>query len=198
MSAVAAGGNYATQRPSATTVTQRPSLRVVSHGARSAAAPGRGIRRAVLIGIAIGLIVIMRQLVSVGVTEGAYELAALNQQQVDLQRDAEFASEQLRVMDSPQNLATMAEKLGMISNAQPAYLRLSDAHVFGSPSGAEKSGQGAVPIANDLVKQLGVNSVVVAATTAAQDEATTAPATEAESESGAVASGSEIPAPKTN
>ncbi len=195
MSAVAAGGNYATQRPAATPVSTRATLTAVSRGTDVHTAHNRRVARAAVIVLAVIAVYLLRQFVSIGVAEGAYEIASLNQQQVNLQRDAEFASEQLRVMDSPQNLATMAEKLGMISNAQPAYLRLSDSHVFGSPSGAEKTGSGAVPIANDLVKQLGVSSVVVPVAEAADEKATTV---QSETETGAVASGSEIPAPKTN
>lgn len=194
MSAVATRGNYAPQRPTATQVSARPTLTRAPAMDDAKAVHRRRVVVSVVIVAAFIMIYLVRQLVSVSVSDGAYEIAALNQTQVNLQRDAEFASEKLRVMDSPQNLANMAEKLGMISNAQPAYLRLSDSHVFGSPTGAEKTGSGAVPIANDLVKQLGVSSVAVAVSPATSADMSTV----VESDAGAVASSTEIPAPKTN
>lgn len=194
MSAVAARGNYAPQRPTVTQVSARPALTRAPVIDATKALNRRRVVVGVTILAAFVVINLVRLLVSVSVSEGAYEINALNKTQVNLQRDAEFASEKLRVMDSPQNLANMAEKLGMISNAQPAYLRLSDSHVFGSPTGAEKTGSGAVPIANDLVKQLGVSSVAVPMSPVTAADTSTV----VESDAGAVASSTEIPAPKSN
>lgn len=195
MSAVAQHTGYAPSRPVVTPISvQRPTLRPVDGSPRAVARVMPRARLSVVLFIALVAIYLVRQLISVAVDAGAYEIAALNQAQVSLSRDAEFMSEQLRVLDSPQNLATMAEKMGMISNAKPAYLRLSDSKVFGSPTGAKGTAGVAVPIANDLIAQLGVKPVVTGVATEkaeANEEQSTVDA-------GAVASSTDIPAPQTN
>ena len=44
-------------------------------------------------------------------------------------------------MQSPQYLAANAEALGMVPNANPVYLRLSDGAVLGQPTAAEPAAQ---------------------------------------------------------
>ncbi len=195
MSAVAHRPGYAPSRPVAPSISaSRPTLRRVEREPRAdAPAMSRGRVTAIML-VALVSIYLLRQLVSVGVDAGAYEIAALNQAQINLSRDAEFMTEQLNVLDSPQNLATMAEKMGMISNAKPAYLRLSDSKVFGSPSGARGTAGVAVPIANDLIAQLGVTPVVSGVATSEKPAVTEQSTVDA----GTVASTADIPAPQTN
>lgn len=81
-------------------------------------------------------IVIAQLLLSVGISQGAYEISTLQASQVELGRTAESLSEDLVKVSSPQNLAANAAALGMVSNSSPAYLRLSDGAVLGAPGAA--------------------------------------------------------------
>ncbi|MEO6201066.1 MAG: hypothetical protein ABIX44_07870 [Cryobacterium sp.] len=81
-------------------------------------------------------IVIAQLLLSVGISQGAYEISTLQASQVELGRTAESLSEDLVKVSSPQNLAANAAALGMVSNSNPAYLRLSDGAVLGAPGAA--------------------------------------------------------------
>ena len=87
----------------------------------------------------IVVIILAQLLVSVGISQGAFEIGALQKSQVELGRTADSVSEDLIRVSSPQNLAANAEALGMVSNSTPAYLRLSDGAVLGAPSSATGS-----------------------------------------------------------
>jgi hypothetical protein len=97
------------------------------------------------------LIVISQLLLSVGVSEGAYEIAGLEEQQKTLSRTYEDLSVQLDSVASPQNLAANAEALGMVRNTNASvFLRLSDGKVLGVPQAA-KATAGSVIGAGGLV-----------------------------------------------
>ncbi|SDK04025.1 hypothetical protein SAMN05216282_102215 [Cryobacterium psychrotolerans] len=87
-------------------------------------------------GAGMAAIVITQLLLSVGISQGAYEISTLQASQVELGRTAESLSEDLVKVSSPQNLAANAAALGMVSNSTPAYLRLSDGAVLGAPVSA--------------------------------------------------------------
>lgn len=108
-------------------------------------------------GIAVGalvLIVIAQLALSIGVSNGAYQLNSLQQQQKQLGREAQASSEAAGRLSSPQNLAANANALGMVANGSPVYLRLSNGAVIGSPTAA--SGQPAAAgkplVPNALIK----------------------------------------------
>ncbi|AMB58713.1 hypothetical protein [Microterricola viridarii] len=90
----------------------------------------------------LGIIaIIAAQLVlSVVTSQGAYEIAALQTQQKDAVRDAQMVTEDLDRMKSPQFLAANAQALGMVTNANPVYLQLSDGAVLGQPFGEQGVG----------------------------------------------------------
>jgi hypothetical protein len=94
----------------------------------------------------VGAIVIAQLLLSVGISQGAYEISALRASQVELGRTADSVSEDLIRVSSPQSLAANAEALGMVSNSTPAYLRLSDGAVLGAPTFASGSQAGAASL----------------------------------------------------
>ncbi|WP_169078544.1 hypothetical protein [Microcella alkalica] len=81
-------------------------------------------------------ILLAQLLLSITLSEGAYRIAALQSQAVELDRSAQVLTESLDTLRSPQNLAANAESLGMVANASPAYLRLADATVLGAPVAA--------------------------------------------------------------
>jgi hypothetical protein len=110
---------------------QRPShLEVVSTRSQRRSRP-RAVYAVVAIGMLFG-IVVSQLLLSIAVSQGAYQLSSLGVEQTQLQRSYQAASEDLNRLTSPQNLAANANALGMVSNSNPAYLRLSDAAVLGA------------------------------------------------------------------
>lgn len=94
----------------------------------------------------VGAIVVAQLLLSVGISQGAYEISALRASQVELGRTADSVSEDLIKVSSPQSLAANAEALGMVSNSTPAYLRLSDGAVLGAPTSADGDQPGAASL----------------------------------------------------
>lgn len=94
----------------------------------------------------VGAVIVAQLLLSVGISQGAYEISALRASQVELGRTADSVSEDLIRVSSPQSLAANAEALGMVSNSTPAYLRLSDGAVLGAPSSATGSQAGAASL----------------------------------------------------
>jgi hypothetical protein len=84
----------------------------------------------------VSVIVIAQLLLSVGISQGAYELSTLRVNQLELGRTSDSVTEDLVRVSSPQSLAANAEALGMVSNSNPVYLRLSDSAVLGAPSSA--------------------------------------------------------------
>ena len=77
----------------------------------------------------IVVIIFAQLLVSVGISQGAFEISTLQKSQVELGRTADSLNENLVRVSAPQALA-------MVSNSNPVYLRLSDNAVLGVPSPA--------------------------------------------------------------
>lgn len=81
-------------------------------------------------------ILLAQLLLSIVVSDGAYQISGLQQQQKELARDQQSLTEQLQVLQSPQHLVANAEQLGMVASAGTAYLRLADGVVIGTPVAA--------------------------------------------------------------
>jgi hypothetical protein len=140
-------------------------------------------------------VLIAQLLLSIVVSDGAYEIAALQQQQRELARDEQQLTEALHVLESPQHLAANAVALGMVTSTGTAYLRLADGAVLGAAVQAKptdgivtgEDGQTLIP--NVLLG--GVPLVTPAAgepTTGAPDGGST---------DGSIASTEALPAPTT-
>lgn len=85
----------------------------------------------------IAAIVIAQLLLTLAMTEGAYEADGYETRLVELGRERQKLVEELDRRESPQYLAENAEALGMAPNANaPVYLRLSDGAVLGEPRAA--------------------------------------------------------------
>lgn len=82
------------------------------------------------VGILLGILAAQLGL-SIAVSQGAYEARALELEQRDLLRVERVLAQNVDKLSSPQNLAENAAKLGMVQNATPATLRLSDQAVLG-------------------------------------------------------------------
>jgi len=94
----------------------------------------------------VGAVIVAQLLLSVGISQGAYEISALRASQVELGRTADSVSEDLIRVSSPQSLAANAEALGMVSNSTPAYLQLSNGAVLGAPTSASGGAAGAASL----------------------------------------------------
>jgi len=107
---------------------------------------------------------IAQLLLSIVISDGAYEISSLRVEQRNLTRTEQNLGEKLDLLASQQNLATQAEALGMVMNTStPMFLRLSDGAIFGAANGAGTSGTllgpdgtlvansllGAIPLAGD-------------------------------------------------
>ncbi|MCB1281212.1 MAG: hypothetical protein KDB18_06785, partial [Salinibacterium sp.] len=57
-------------------------------------------------------ILIAQLLLSIMVSDGAYQISSLQQEQKELSRDQQSLTEQLQVLESPQHLAANAQALG--------------------------------------------------------------------------------------
>jgi len=144
-------------------------------------------------------ILIAQLLVSIMVSDGAYQISALQQQQKELSRDQQTLTEQLQVRESPQHLAANAQALGMVTNSSTAYLRLSDGTVIGQPVAATASNgirtgtDGGPLIPNQLLAGVGLTPA-----SAVQTAPATAGAPAANASSASVASiDAGIPSPIT-
>ncbi|WP_336650788.1 MULTISPECIES: hypothetical protein [unclassified Leucobacter] len=106
---------------------------------RIAEAPQSARRRAAspliggLVAVGVILVILATQLgLSIAISQGAYEARALEIEQRDLSRVERVLSQNVDKLSSPQNLAENAAALGMVQNARPATLRLSDGAVLGA------------------------------------------------------------------
>lgn len=127
-------------------------------------------------------ILVAQLLLSIVVSNGAYQISALQQEQRELARDQQLLTEELHVLESPQHLAANAEQLGMVTNSNTAYLRLSDGTVLGDPASAVASdairwgADGGPLVQNELLAGVSLAS----ATTPAAQQAAAAEAAEAQ------------------
>jgi len=96
----------------------------------------------------IGVILLGQLLLSIWIADGAYQVHALQTEQVQLQRSQRALGEQLDQLGSPQSVAARAEQLGMVSSGNPAYLDLATGAVSGTPSAGDT---GVIAGTGDLV-----------------------------------------------
>jgi hypothetical protein len=89
-------------------------------------------------------------LLSIALSNGAYQISSLLGEKRDLTRVEGALSEQLGVAGSTQNLASNAQKLGMVASSAPAFLGL-DGQVTGSAVAADGVTASSGLIANSLL-----------------------------------------------
>ncbi|MGD8195996.1 hypothetical protein ACEXQB_016015 [Herbiconiux sp. P18] len=114
-----------------------PRIEIVPSRTQRRARPKIAYAAVVVTGVLA--IVVTQLLLSIGLSDGAYEISSLQQSQKELDRTNQVLSEQYDSLSSPQHLAASAEALGMVANSTPVYLRLSDGAVLGSPAPASAS-----------------------------------------------------------
>lgn len=129
--------------------TARHPLRAVSGASRAR----RPRTTYALIGVlGVVAILIAQLLISIGLSDGAYELSSIQSEQKQVSREKAMLQEKLRVLDSPQNLAANAEALGMVKGGSPVYLDQQNATIQGSPQAASAEQGVIVGRAGDMVK----------------------------------------------
>ncbi len=121
----------------ATIRAPRPRLSSVAAPARATRAVPSQIRRVLKV-VAIAAVIIngLGLLLNIGLSQSVYQLSDLKHQRDALSVQSQLISQQVDSLSSQQNLANSAASLGMIANANPVFLRISDARVFGKPTAA--------------------------------------------------------------
>jgi hypothetical protein len=120
--------------------------------------------------VAVGglFVILMAQLLmSILLSNGAYQISALQAKQKNLVRDQQTLSESLHILQSPQNLAVQAESLGMVINSNGSgRIMLSTGAVLNPPTAA-----GAASATDAGAGALVPNSLLVPGLTATQQAA---------------------------
>jgi len=163
---------------------ERPALQpveIASSRAQRSSRP-RPLYAAVTLG-GVFAVVIAQLLLSLVVSNGAYELSSLSGERAALGREEQTLRERIDVLGSPQNLATEAEGLGMVANGSSAVIWLSDGAVDGNVSAAEP-GSGVVGshgnlVANSLLAQQAAAAAAAEVPSGSEDTPEAAPATAA-------------------
>ncbi|MEY4434541.1 MAG: hypothetical protein RIR16_581 [Actinomycetota bacterium] len=164
-------------------VTAKPSLTLASLPAvanRTSAAVVAVVIAGALVIALLGLVVHMFT------SSAVYELAAIQKEKRELTTTAQILSEEVDSLASQQNLANAAQKLGMIANANPVFMRIADQKILGKPTAALNL--------NDRVsRNLVANAALTAQTTNADIQSALA-AAEAEIAAKAVPVAADLPA----
>ena len=168
---------------------ERKHIEVVSTRGQRRARP-RTVYATLVIGGLFGVL-LCQLLLSIGLSDGAYAIQSLQQEQRELGRTEQVLTEDLERLSSPQNLAANARAMGMVSNAAPVYLRLSDGAVLGAPVAATADASAEPLVGNVLLSGVPVAAEEIAAANAAASAA----AASAPGVSAPEAAGTAAPAP---
>ncbi|WP_158507115.1 hypothetical protein [Subtercola sp. Z020] len=151
---------------------------------------------AAVVVVGVFAIVVAQLMLSIGLSNGAYEIESLQSQQKEIDRTNSALSEQLDGLSAPQSLAASAESLGMVANVHPAYLRLSDGAVLGTPQTASSTSGSLTNGQPSLVPNaLTTAAAAAAAGAAAPASASAAAAAAAGAEGAAATAGTPVGAP---
>ncbi|WBQ02595.1 hypothetical protein [Kribbella sp. CA-293567] len=82
--------------------------------------------------LAAGLVGLL--LLNTELQRGTFQVTSLSSQADQLRDQQELLERQVRTLESPQNLADRAVRMGMVPNPNPVFLRLSDGQVLGQPA----------------------------------------------------------------
>ncbi len=101
---------------------------------------------------------------SIALSDGAYEILTLERALADRNRDLDVVSEDIGHMQDPQGIATLAVALGMVQTRDSAYLRLSDSAVIGEPRPAGAHSVAIVSVVPGEAEVVEETAVMLAAT----------------------------------
>lgn len=133
-------------------------------------------------------------MLSIVVSDGAYQIANLQTQQKELLRSQEALTEQLDIAASSQSLAINAANLGMVPAGNPLFLDLENGAVTSAPGADAVTTPGCTSGCNLIANDLLTGMVPVSKTP--PTAATTAPTTTAPTTNAAAAPVA-APAPQT-
>jgi cell division protein FtsL len=108
---------------------RRPDLRPLTAPTRARRRPRLGY--AIIAVLGAMLIAAAQTALSAMTTQSTFELAELDAQQRELTLQSQQLYDEVAGLSSPQNLAERAAELGMVIDAAPSYLRLSDSAIVG-------------------------------------------------------------------
>lgn len=174
--------NLAYARPAARPASRpaerpRAPLQVVTTRAQRRARPK--VAYAVVTVGSLFVIFAAQLLLSIVVSDGAYQIQSLQSQQKELLRTEQALQEQLAVLASTQNLAMQATHLGMVPNpGRPYSLDLSTGAIFEVPGSAVPCGGTCNLVPNALLSGVALVEPATAAPTPSTTSTTpTDPAT---------------------
>ena len=128
---------------------------------------------AVITVMSLAVIFAAQLLLSIAVSDGAYQITALQAQQKELVRQEEALAEKLDLLGSTQHLSANAAHLGMVPSSAPLFLDLSSGGVAAAPGTVDRGCGGACNlVGNSLLT--GMPLVSPQAPTATLDAGTTA------------------------
>ncbi len=144
------------------------------------------------------VILMVQLLLSIWLSDGAYQISGLQQSQRELSRDQQALAESLNTLQSPQNLAGQASALGMVMNTgSQGFLSLAGGVTrVPTPAGAETTvaADAATYTPNALITpDITALGATATATASASGAGSGAPA--ASTGAGSVASSTGAPAP---
>lgn len=95
------------------------------------------VKASLTIGVGLVLIQLLHALMAGYAAQGAYQISHLKTEKHQLATQSDIISSEVNALSSNQNLVNVAHSLGMVSNVNPVFLRLSDATVIGKPRRAQ-------------------------------------------------------------
>jgi hypothetical protein len=105
-----------------------------------AAQPVPKLRYIVVVLTGIFAILGIQLLLSIAVSGGAYEIAALKGEMRTSQQELQIVAEDINALVAPSTLAGLATAMGMVADNNPAYLKLSTGEVLGEAVPAAANG----------------------------------------------------------
>lgn len=135
-------GNLAYAHPSTRTApaSQARRIEIVATRAQRRARPK--VAYAVLTVLSLFAIFAAQLLLSIAVSDGAYQIDALQGQQKELLRTQQALDENLDLLGSTQHLAANAAHLGMVPGSSPLFLDVATGSVAGAPGSVDRVGCG--------------------------------------------------------
>jgi hypothetical protein len=128
-----------------------PHIQIVTTRAQRSARPK--VAYAVLTAISLFAIFGAQLLLSIVVSDGAYQIAALQTQQKELARTQQDLIERLDLRNATQHLAASAAALGMVPGSRPQFLDITTGSVTSAPGTIDSFGCGGACnlVANSLL-----------------------------------------------
>ncbi len=171
-------------------------IEVVATRAQRRARPK--IAYAVVTVVSLFLIFAAQLLLSIVVSDGAYQIEGLQNQKKELLRTEQALNENLDLLASTQHLAANAAHLGMVPSASPLFLDIQTGGVAGAPGSIDRVGCGGQCnlVANSLLTGMPLTNPAAPTTTVGSTTTTQAPTTQQAPTAPVVVN--DIPAPVTH